>query len=369
MVLPEQAKWESDPSLVVQDKVKQGGGTVEEAGDRERNWRGDRRHAKELAGRQVTGKATGGETGDRQRNWRGGRWQAKELAESTSQASRAHVCLLYTAMSSAVIAAEVERSQDGRTHPQLTAKEDGAAAASENDVIDAPAAPADSTGLGEGVVKRRKLCSLGTGEMVHILHYRAREGMVEAFEVKVQTIVHSLYSLTSGITDIRVCHPNHGQVCFVITFLTKDDMDMFVSGPQKDADEALAELVVPGGGMIGAVAGNTAGQRTTAAFQMSGTLMPDCHTLPSLLAYLKRSVVGDAHSHHDVRSVQKEISKWFPRPAEYQPYIMWDLDNPTRYTRNLIFHNEVSAQRAAGAVVRPQGGNLEGRDRGSGWGI
>lgn len=189
------------------------------------------------------------------------------------------------------------------------------------------------------MVQRRKLCSLGTGEMVHILHYEAREGMVEAFEVKAQSIVHSLYSLTSGITDIRVCHPRCGQVCIVITFLSRDDMNKFVEGPQRDADEALSGLVV-GGASDGAVTEGGGGHETAASFQASGSLMPACHTLSSLLCYLKEHVKGAAHTEHDVRGVQQEIAKWFPRPAEYEPYIMWDLENPTRYTRNLVFRNE-----------------------------
>jgi len=36
--------------------------------------------------------------------------------------------------------------------------------------------------------KRRKLCSMGTGEIVHIISYKTLPGMLEAFEETVQTI-------------------------------------------------------------------------------------------------------------------------------------------------------------------------------------
>lgn len=74
-------------------------------------------------------------------------------------------------------------------------------------------------------------------------------------------------------------------------------------------------------------------------FSTTGTLMPDTHTLHTLLAYLKANIKGSSHEGHDVQAIGLELSKWYPRADEYQQYIHWDTD-PTKYTRNLIFSNE-----------------------------
>jgi len=177
----------------------------------------------------------------------------------------------------------------------------------------------------ESPVKRRKICSLGTGEVVHILHFKSLAEKVEEFELTVQSLAHSLYNLQSGITDLRICHPRCGEVCFIITFVSDADKMRFQVGPQLDAQEALSSLTEEGG---------------TTFFEISGSLMPAAHTLPSLLTYLKESVVGSSHTQHNIRAVQKQIEKWFPRRLEYEKYIHWNLEDPSRYTRNLIFNNE-----------------------------
>lgn len=68
--------------------------------------------------------------------------------------------------------------------------------------------------------------------------------------------------------------------------------------------------------------------------------MPACHTLSSLLTYLRENVKGKSHADHDVATVGREVGRWYPRPAEYEKYVHWDKNDPKKYTRNLIFANE-----------------------------
>ena len=78
----------------------------------------------------------------------------------------------------------------------------------------------------------------------------------------------------------------------------------------------------------------------TKGVSLTGTLMPACHTLASLLDFLKKNVVGSSHTNHDVRHVSRAVAQWYPRPTEYQKYVHWNKENPKAYTRNLIFHND-----------------------------
>lgn len=180
------------------------------------------------------------------------------------------------------------------------------------------------------VTKRRKLCSLGTGEFVHIINYRSLPDKVDEFEVFVQETANSLYHMKSRITDMRVCHPRCGEVCFIITFLTQEDLEMFRNGPQRDFERALENVCCKD---------DTENSEKISNFTTSGSLMPAAHTLNSLLCYLKLNVVGESHSAHNVRNIQKEINKWFPRKVEYEKYVHWDECDPSKYTRNLIFSN------------------------------
>ena len=66
--------------------------------------------------------------------------------------------------------------------------------------------------------KCRQLCSLGTGECIHLMHFRCVEGKTHDFEVAVQRASFSMYQLEAGISDVRVCHPKCGEVCFILTF-------------------------------------------------------------------------------------------------------------------------------------------------------
>ena len=68
--------------------------------------------------------------------------------------------------------------------------------------------------------------------------------------------------------------------------------------------------------------------------------MPAAHSLNSLLAYLKKNVVGTNHTEHNVLEVKRELGKWYPRPQEYEKYIIWNENDPSKYTRNLVFKNE-----------------------------
>ena len=79
----------------------------------------------------------------------------------------------------------------------------------------------------EAPSKRRKLCSMGSGEVMHILSYKALDDKIEEFETVVQEMARLLYSLESEITDVRVCHPKCGEVCFVLTFITREAMTKF----------------------------------------------------------------------------------------------------------------------------------------------
>lgn len=93
----------------------------------------------------------------------------------------------------------------------------------------------------------RPLCSLGTGEVVHIFSFTAADGSppgLAAFEAAVQTISRDLYSLTTNITDVRIAHPRCGRVCFVLTFTGERELMAFRAGPEKDIRRGMAGLCV-----------------------------------------------------------------------------------------------------------------------------
>lgn len=133
-----------------------------------------------------------------------------------------------------------------------------------------------------------------------------------------------MYHLAAGITDVRVCHPCCGEVCFIVTFLSARDRERFDSGPRRDAEIALSDVVEGG----------------TPIFSTTGTLMPAAHTLTSLLEWLTVHVVGGHHSAHDVRAVSRELAKWFPRPSEWSKFATWNKADPNKYTRNVVLQND-----------------------------
>ncbi|KAK3234723.1 hypothetical protein CYMTET_55026 [Cymbomonas tetramitiformis] len=203
---------------------------------------------------------------------------------------------------------------------------------------------------------KRKLCSLGTGEIVHILSLAAKdETSVEPFERAVQTVARDLYRLEAGITDVRVCHPQCGRVCFVVTFVSRDDFVKFKEGPELNLKYALRGLVAsaePDNQLLtgpSATMGDASIARAPdvmwkqpqpVEFECTGSLMPQTHTLTSLLQFFKSSIKGYGHKDHDVKAVAMECQRWFPREEEYAKYIHWDPHDTTKYTRNLIFRNE-----------------------------
>lgn len=51
----------------------------------------------------------------------------------------------------------------------------------------------------EDVCKKRKLCELGTGEIVHVLSYKCLPEKIEEFERIVQVIAHDLYETRTSV--------------------------------------------------------------------------------------------------------------------------------------------------------------------------
>merc|ERR1712112_263009 len=159
---------------------------------------------------------------------------------------------------------------------------------------------------------------------VYIASYSAADGQLEEFEQLVQEFARCLYEFKYGITDVRVCHPRRGDVVFILTFLSTEDLELFKWNPAGCMQSRIKSVVKNG----------------EPKFLESGCLMPSCHTLTSLLKYLEKNVVGSSHNSHDVPSVLKELRRWFPRRKEYEQYIHWDENDPKKYTRNIIFSNE-----------------------------
>eukprot|EP00659_Diplonema_papillatum_P019099 gene19099-29410_t len=173
------------------------------------------------------------------------------------------------------------------------------------------------------VLCHQKLCQArGTGEQVYMFKYTARAGEEKAFDTMVQQIAHGFYNMQTGITDIRVCHPREGEAAFCITFTGKNDMEKFKTGPALDARRRLATVCEP----------------VEESF-VSGCLMPDAHTLCTLIDRLKQVITAKTCVEHDVEGVRAEICKWYPRREEWEKFIIWDEDN-TKYTRNLMYSDE-----------------------------
>mmetsp|Transcript_23159 Transcript_23159/g.59528 ORF Transcript_23159/g.59528 Transcript_23159/m.59528 type:complete len:447 (-) Transcript_23159:244-1584(-) len=175
------------------------------------------------------------------------------------------------------------------------------------------------------VAEPRKLCSLGTGEVVHILSFRAKDDAhVEPFERIVQRIAYELHEMHAGVSDVRVCHPQCGEATFVVTVVSEFESQRFKTHIAPRLSAALAGVCADGG----------------PTFSRSGSLMPQAHSLSSLLDYLQTTVIGKDHTHHDIASVRHELAKWFPRREEYTPFVHWDEHDPSKYTRNIIHSSE-----------------------------
>ncbi|CAD7957567.1 unnamed protein product [Amoebophrya sp. A25] len=76
------------------------------------------------------------------------------------------------------------------------------------------------------------------------------------------------------------------------------------------------------------------------SFEATGSLMPAAHTLKSLLKKLVKMIKGRDHRSHPVRDVAEECKLWFPRDSEVAKFVSWNAENPSKYTRNLIYKNE-----------------------------
>lgn len=202
-----------------------------------------------------------------------------------------------------------------------------------HDVLQPPA-PADVWAQPLGLLEaaaaaagqpERKLCSMGTGEVVHIMAYQAKdEAAVPDFERLVQCIARRLHELEAGVSDVRVCHPKCGEATFVVTFVSAHESERFKREVAPRIADALRPVSLEGG----------------STFSRAGTLMPQAHTLSSLLAKLQQLVRGRNYREHDIAAVQREVGKWFPRRSEYAQYVHWDEQCPKKYTRNLVYSSD-----------------------------
>jgi hypothetical protein len=161
----------------------------------------------------------------------------------------------------------------------------------------------------------RTLASMGSGEIVHVISYAAKDGeRVGAFEATVQTLARKLHEMESGVSDVRVCQPQRGEATFVVTLLTRADSHRFEREIEPQIARALRDVSAP----------------TGPSFSRAGARMPQAHSLSSLVARLQTMVRGKRHTDHDVPAVRHEIGRWFPRREEYAQYAHWDAHDPTK---------------------------------------
>lgn len=189
--------------------------------------------------------------------------------------------------------------------------------------------------------RARKLCALGTGESVHLISFRARESAISCFERRVQRIAFDLHELESGITDVRICHPRCGEATFIVTLISTREAQRFEREVAPRLKAALADVCELGDAPV---------------FASHGMRMPRAHSLPTLLEYLKHNVRGGGHAMHDVQAVRRELSRWFPRREEYEQYVHWDVNDPRKYTRNVVWSTEdlevrITSQHGPGARI------------------
>ena len=167
----------------------------------------------------------------------------------------------------------------------------------------------------------RKLCDLGTGEQMEVLAFRAAAGRVECFEKIVQRLSFELQQMETGVSDVRVMHPACGEATFVVTLLSRAEAERF-GAELKPRMLAALQPVSDGGQPL---------------YANCGSLMPQAHSLGSLLTTLKERLAGvHCVAEHDVRGIGREIARWFPRPEEYAPYVSVDPADPRAYTRNVM---------------------------------
>eukprot|EP00391_Amoebophrya_sp_Ameob2_P011738 CAMPEP_0178996992 /NCGR_PEP_ID=MMETSP0795-20121207/8681_1 /TAXON_ID=88552 /ORGANISM="Amoebophrya sp., Strain Ameob2" /LENGTH=662 /DNA_ID=CAMNT_0020689453 /DNA_START=115 /DNA_END=2103 /DNA_ORIENTATION=- len=74
--------------------------------------------------------------------------------------------------------------------------------------------------------------------------------------------------------------------------------------------------------------------------EITGSLMPATHSMRSLLEVFKENIKGAHYQGHNVKEIAEECKRWFPRKSEYMKYVTWDLVDPSKYTRNMIYGND-----------------------------
>lgn len=155
--------------------------------------------------------------------------------------------------------------------------------------------------------------------MMHVLAFAAKPDSVDSFERTVQRLAFDLHHLERGVSDVRVMHPRCGEATFCITLLDREQSARFEEQIKPRMLRVLYEVATP------------------PTFLGTGTLMPQAHSLGSLLAAIRQQLNGAAHyAEHNVDGVKRELAKWFPRRAEFEPFVSWSSE-PGRYTRNLVY--------------------------------
>lgn len=169
----------------------------------------------------------------------------------------------------------------------------------------------------------RRLCDMGTGEQMEVLAFRAIAGREDAFERIVQRLSYELHEMETGVSDVRVMHPVCGEATFVVTLLSRAEAERFGSQLRPRMLAALADV----------------SQAGAPVYANRGSLMPQAHSLGSLLTMLAEQLHDTSRAQHDIRGIGRELARWFPRRDEYAKYVTRDASNPTNYTRNVLVSN------------------------------
>jgi hypothetical protein len=207
------------------------------------------------------------------------------------------------------------RLPDLRRQP-ATYGDDGTAALAEM-LVQHDTAAAETHRL---TAETRRLCDMGTGEQMEVLAFRAKPGRVEAFERVVQRLSYELHEMETGVSDVRVMHPVCGEATFVVTLLSRAEAERFGGELRPRMLAALAEVSEAGGPV----------------YANRGSLMPQAHSLGSLLTTLAEQLRDTGREQHDVRGISRELARWFPRRDEYSKYVTTDASDPSNYTRNVL---------------------------------
>lgn len=158
---------------------------------------------------------------------------------------------------------------------------------------------------------------------MEVLAFRAIAGREEAFERIVQRLSYELHEMETGVSDVRVMHPVCGEATFVVTLLSRAEAERFGSQLRPRMLAALADV----------------SQAGAPVYANRGSLMPQAHSLGSLLTMLAEQLHDTNRAQHDIRGIGRELARWFPRRDEYAKYVTRDASNPTNYTRNVLVSN------------------------------